>query len=157
VETDRLPKITRDGALEGKNTPGRGHDETLAQCIKQSLARKKTEETEWKEMAVQKEQWRSKIREFTDGTSARITGKSRKKFVEAWVLHPDLLIGRRTLKQPIEGRRSGRQMAIVIATQKRENEGEEGRERREKGQCTAQKSGRGVHARGCPNRRSAKE
>jgi len=30
-------------------------------------------------------------------------------------------------------------MAIVTATQKRENEGEEGRERREKGQRTAQK------------------
>jgi hypothetical protein len=48
-------------------------------------------------------------------------------------------------------------MAIVTATQKREKEGEEGRERREKGQCTAQKSGRGVYTKGCPNRRSAKE
>ena len=98
VGTDRLPKIIRDGTLEGKNDPGRGH-KTLDQCIKQPLARKKIEETEWKEVAVQKEQWRSKIREFTEGTSARITGKSRKKFVEAWVLHPDLLIGRQILKQ----------------------------------------------------------
>jgi hypothetical protein len=48
-------------------------------------------------------------------------------------------------------------MAIVTATQKREKEGEEGRERREKGQCTAQKSGSGVYTKGCPNRRSAKE
>jgi hypothetical protein len=30
-------------------------------------------------------------------------------------------------------------MAIVTATQKREKEGEEGRERREKGQCTPKK------------------
>jgi hypothetical protein len=44
----------------------------------------------------------------------------------------------------IEGRGSGRQMAVVTATQKREKEGEEGRERREEGQCTAQTSGRGV-------------
>ena len=31
-------------------------------------------------------------------------------------------------------------MAIVTATQKREKEGEEGRERREEGKCTAQKT-----------------
>jgi hypothetical protein len=30
-------------------------------------------------------------------------------------------------------------MAVVTATQKRKKEGEEGRERREEGQCTAQK------------------
>ena len=47
----------------------------------------------------------------------------------------------------------------MTATQNREKEEEEGRERREKGQCTAQKSGRGVYryTKGCPNRRSAKE
>jgi hypothetical protein len=98
IEKDRLPKIVRDGALEGKNTPGRGH-KTLAQCIKQSLARKKIEETVWKEIAAQKEQWRSKIREIGDGASTRITGELRKKIVAAWVLHPNLLTGRQILKQ----------------------------------------------------------
>ena len=37
---------------------------------------------------------------------------------------------RKRAGRAIEGRRSGRQMAIVTATQKREKEGEEGRERR---------------------------
>jgi hypothetical protein len=41
---------------------------------------------------------------------------------------------RKRAGRAIEGMRSGRQMAIVTATQKREKEGEEGRERREKGQ-----------------------
>ena len=45
-----------------------------------------------------------------------------------------------------EGRRSGRQMAIVTVTQKKEKEGEEGRVRREKGQHTAQK----MEAKGIP-------
>jgi hypothetical protein len=76
IEKGRLPKMVRDGTLEGKNTPGRGH-KTLAQCIKQPLARKGIEETAWKEMAVQKEQWRSKIREIADGASARITPGNR--------------------------------------------------------------------------------
>jgi hypothetical protein len=63
--------------------------------------------------------------------------------------------GRKRAGRAIEGRRSSRQMAVVTATQKREKEGEEGRERREEGQCTAQKSGRGVYTKGRPNRRSA--
>ena len=95
---ERLPKLVRDGTLAGKNTPGRGH-KTLAQCIVQSLGRKGIGETEWQEMAVHKENWRSKIREIADGTCARITGKTSKKFVEAWVQHPNLIIGRQILKQ----------------------------------------------------------
>ena len=98
MNKERFPKIIRDGTLIGKNGPGRGH-KTLAQCITQSLTRKNIDETEWKEMAVHKEQWRSKIREIADGTPARISGKTPKKFEDAWVLHPDLLIGRQILKQ----------------------------------------------------------
>ena len=44
-----------------------------------------------------------------------------------------------------EGRRSGRQMAIVTVTQKKEKEGEEGRVRREKGQHITKKWKRRVH------------
>jgi hypothetical protein len=50
-------------------------------------------------------------------------------------------------------------MAIATATQKREKGEREGtgeRERREEGQCTAQKSGRDVRTKGRPNERSAK-
>jgi hypothetical protein len=44
--------------------------------------------------------------------------------------------GRKRARRAMEGKTSGRQMAIVTATQKREKEGEEGRGRREKGQHT---------------------
>ena len=95
---DRLPKIVRDGYLEGKSTPGRGH-KTLAQCITQSLIRKEIEVTEWQSMAVHKEKWRSRIRDIAEGTCARISGKTTRKFIETWVQHPTLLIGRQMLKQ----------------------------------------------------------
>jgi hypothetical protein len=94
----RLPKNVRDGYLDGENTPGRGH-KTLAQCIAQSLTRKGIEVTEWEEIAVHKEKWRSRIRDVADGTCTRIAGKSSKKFVDTWVQHPTLLIGRQILKQ----------------------------------------------------------
>jgi hypothetical protein len=45
-----------------------------------------------------------------------------------------------------EGRRSGRQVAIVTVTKKKEKEGEEGRVRREKGQRATQK----MEAKGAP-------
>ena len=50
-------------------------------------------------MVLHKENWRSKIRAIADGTCARITGKTSKKFVDAWVQHPNLIIGRQILKQ----------------------------------------------------------
>ena len=97
MNEDRLPKIVRDGYLDGKNTPGRGH-KTLAQCVAQSLERKGIDVTEWRSMAVEKEEWRSKIRNIADGTCARITGTTGEKITETWVQHPTLLVGRQVLK-----------------------------------------------------------
>jgi hypothetical protein len=55
-------------------------------------------------MVLHKENWRSKIREIADGTCARVTGKTSKTFVGAWVQHPNvqhpnLIIGWQILKQ----------------------------------------------------------
>jgi hypothetical protein len=56
-----LPKIVRDGDMEGTNTQG-GQRKTHLKCVAQSLQRKMIPLTTWKEMAALKDLWREKIR-----------------------------------------------------------------------------------------------
>ena len=90
----RLPKLVRDGDVEGTNMQG-GQQKTHLKCVVQSLQRKMIPIGEWKEMAVLKDSWREKIRAIMDGPSARITGATTAKKISAmWEKHPTLLIGR---------------------------------------------------------------
>ena len=93
----RLPKIVRDGDMEGTNMQG-GQRKTHLKCVVQSLRRKMIPLETWKEMAVLKDLWREKIRTILDGAGARITGTAKKVSV-MWEIHPTLLIGRQVLKQ----------------------------------------------------------
>ena len=95
MDERRLPRMLRDGDMEGKNVPG-GQHKTHAKTVTQSLMRKGITDEEWKELAVQKDKWRAFIQEVKN-PSARITG-ALTRTCEPWETHPDTIIGRQVQK-----------------------------------------------------------
>jgi hypothetical protein len=91
VEEHRLPRMLRDGDMEGRNVPG-GQHKTHAKAVTQPLIRKGTTIEELKKLAVQKKKWRSFIQEVKN-PSVRITSKLG-RVCEPWETHPDTIIGR---------------------------------------------------------------
>ena len=91
----RLPKLVRDGDMEGNTMQG-GQRKTHLKCAMQSLQRKQVVIGEWKERALQKDNWREMTRAIMDGSEARITGTTgaAKNLLVMWEKHPALLIGR---------------------------------------------------------------
>jgi hypothetical protein len=101
MDERRLPRILRDGDMEGENTPG-GQHKIHAKTVTQSPMRKGITVEEWKKLAVQKDKWRALILEVKN-PSARITS-ALTRTCEPWETHPDTIIGRQVQKLFAEGK-----------------------------------------------------
>jgi hypothetical protein len=61
MEASRLPRLLRDRGVDGKNA-ARDQHKSHSKTARQPVLRKETDVAEWKELAVQKGNWRKETR-----------------------------------------------------------------------------------------------
>ena len=92
----RLPKQMRDGTMIGTRRSGgqyKSHNQFLCECLT-----RKDMLDEWKELAVNKTEWRNRVKMVVD-KRARATNTKKSNFINCWKTAPASVLGHHAEKK----------------------------------------------------------